>query len=93
MTTGSPALVAQSLALTSTSVRLLYRRAKPINHESREDVAEVLISVQRTLELTRGERLLASIPRNDRWRQDITDRLGGTVVTKNPTAMRLVPSG
>jgi len=76
MTTGSPALAAYSLALTSLTVRSVYRNARNIKHESREDVTEVLISVQQTpLELTKDERLLASIPRNDRWRRDILDRL------------------
>ena len=76
MTVGSPALAAYSLVLTSLSARLVYHRAKTINHESKRDVTTVLVSVQQTpLELTKDERLLGPIPKNDRWRQEITDRL------------------
>jgi len=76
MTIGSPALAAYSLVLTSLNARLVYHRAKTINHESKRDVTTVLVSVQQTpLELTKDERLLGPIPRNNRWRQEITDRL------------------
>ena len=77
MSLGSPALAAYSLVLTSLNARLVYHRAKSIKHKSKRDVAKALISLQQTsLELTKDERLLAFIPVNDRWRQEIADRLG-----------------
>ena len=76
MSLGSPALAAYSLILTSLSARLVYHRAKSIKHKSKGDVARALISLQQTpLELTKDERLLAFIPVNDRWRQEIAERL------------------
>ena len=76
MSLGSPALAAYSLVITSLNARLVYCRAKSIKHESKGDVARALISLQQTpLELTKDERLLAFIPINDRWRQEIADRL------------------
>jgi len=76
MSLGSPALAAYSLVITSLNARLVYCRVKSIKHESKRDVARALISLQQTpLELTKDERLLAFIPINDRWRQEIADRL------------------
>ena len=73
---GSPALGAYSLLLTSLNARLVYRRARRIKHDSKNDVAKTLISLQQTtLELTKDERLLALIPVNDQWRREIADRL------------------
>ena len=76
MSVGSPALAAYSLILTSLNVRLVYRRAQQIRHESKYAVARTLVSLQQTpLELTRDKRLLVFIPINDHWRQEIVDRL------------------
>ena len=73
---GSPALAAYSLVLTSLNARLIYRRAQRIKHDSRNAVARALISLQQTpLKLTKDERLLAFIPINDQWRNEIVDRL------------------
>ena len=72
---GSPALAAYSLALTSINTRLVYRRQR-IEHESREAVVRVLVSLQQIpLELTQGERLLAFIVVNDQWREEVDHRL------------------
>ena len=77
MSLGSPALAAYSLVLTSLNARLVYYRAKSIKHKSKGDVARALISLQQTpLELTKDDRLLAFIAVNDRWRQEIAERLG-----------------
>jgi hypothetical protein len=55
---------------------LVYRRAQRIKHESKNDVARALISLQQTpLELTQDERLLAFISTNDQWIREIVDRL------------------
>jgi len=76
MSVGSPALAAYSLALTSLNARLVFRRAQRIKDKSRTDVARALVALQQTpLELTKDERLLAFIPTNDQWRQEIADRL------------------
>jgi len=76
MSLGSPALAAYSLVITSLNARLVYHRAKSIKHGGKGDVARALISLQQTpLELTKDERLLAFIPINDRWSQEIADRL------------------
>ena len=76
MSLGSPALAAYSLAITSLNARLVYCRTKSIKHESKRDVARALISLQQIpLELTKDERLLAFIPIDDRWRQEIAGRL------------------
>ena len=76
MSVGSPALAAYSLVLTSLNARLVYARAKRCKHESRVEVAGALISLQQIpLELTEDERLLAFIPENDHWRNEIADRL------------------
>jgi len=55
----------------------VYRRARTINQKTEADATTVLTSVQKiSLKLTKDERLLASIPRSDRWRQpEITDHL------------------
>jgi len=74
---GSPALAAYSLALTSINARTVYHKAQRINHESKNSVARILVSLQQTsLELTRDERLLAFIPISDRWRLETVDCLG-----------------
>ena len=88
---GSPALAAYSLILTSLNARLIYRRAQRIKHDSKNDVARALISLQQTpLELTKDERLLAFIPINDQWRNEIVDRLnrrnGWSVATGSSVA-------
>ena len=76
MSVGSPALAAYSLALTSLNARSVYRRAKKCNHEGRTDVAKALITLQQIpLELTKDGRLLALLPVNHHWRQEIADRL------------------
>ena len=76
MSVGSPALAAYSLVLTSLNARSVYRRAKKCNHESRSDVAKALITLQQIpLELTKDGRLLAFLPVNHHWRQEIADRL------------------
>ena len=73
---GSPALAAYSLVLTSLNARLIHRRAQRIEHESKNDVARALISLQQSpLELTKDERLLAFIPSSDKWRDEIVERL------------------
>ena len=76
LSVGSPALAAYSLVLTSLNARSVYRRAKRCKHNSKADVANVLISLQQTpLELTTDERLLDFIPINHHWRNEIADRL------------------
>jgi len=76
MNIGSPALAAYSLVLTSLNTRSVYRRASRVSHGNKAAVAAALISLQQTpLELTGDERLFASIPINDWWRQEIGDRL------------------
>jgi len=76
MSVGSPALVAYSLVLTALNARLVYRRAQQADHESKNDVTRALISLQQTpLELTKDDRLLAFIPINDQWKQEIVERL------------------
>ena len=76
MSVGSPALAAYSLMLTSINARLVHRRAKRIDHENKTSVARALIALQQTpLELTKDQRLLAHIPVNDHWRQEILERL------------------
>ena len=76
MSVGSPALAAYSLMLTSINARLVYRRAKHIDHENKTSVARALIALQQTpLELTKDQRLLAHIPINGQWRQEILERL------------------
>jgi len=73
---GSPALAAYSLVLTSLNTRSVYRRASRVSHGSRAAVAAALISLQQLpLELTQDERLFASIPISDWWKQEIGDRL------------------
>ena len=73
---GSPALAAYSLVLTSLNTRSVYCRASRVSHGSRAAVAAALISLQQLpLELTQNERLFASIPISDWWRQEIGDRL------------------
>jgi hypothetical protein len=77
MSLGSPSLAAYSLALTSLNNRSVYRRAKSIKHKSKGSVARALVSLQQIpLELTKDERLLASVLTNDRWRQGFAGRLG-----------------
>ena len=77
MSVGSPALAAYSLMVTSFNVRTVYNKANRIKHKEKRDVAKALVALQQTaLELTIDERLLASIPVDDKWRQEILDRLG-----------------
>ena len=76
MSVGSPALAAYSLVLTAQNARLVYRRAQRIEDGSKDTVARALISLQQVpLELTKDKRLLAFIPINDQWRQEIVERL------------------
>ena len=76
MSVGSPALATYSLALTSLNTRLVYRRAKHVQHKDKTVVARALTSLQQTpLDLTKDERLLASIPTNSRWAQEIVVQL------------------
>ena len=71
LSVGSPALAAYSLVLTALNARSIYCRAQHI-----KPVARALISLQQIpLELTKDERLLAFIPINDKWKQEIVDRL------------------
>ena len=73
---GSPALVAYSLVLTSLNARSAYRRMKRAKPKNRIAVTRALISVQQaSLELTTDHRLLASIPDNGHWGQEIKERL------------------
>jgi len=76
MSIGSPALAAYSLALACLNTGSVYRRASHVSHGSRAAVVEALVLLQQIpLDLTEDERLLASIPINDWWRQEIGDRL------------------
>ena len=62
--------------LTSINAQQVYRRAKQIDHRSKVAVTRALISLQQVpLELTKDERLLALLPINDQWSQEIASRL------------------
>ena len=73
---GSPALAAYSLVLTSLNTRSAYRKVKRAELQNKIAVTRALISVQQApLELTTDGRLLASIPDNGHWGQEIKERL------------------
>ena len=73
---GSPALAAYSLVITSLNTRSAYRKVKRANPQNRIAMTRALISVQQaSLELTKNRRLLASIPDNDHWFQEVRERL------------------
>jgi len=77
MSVGSPALAAYSLVLTALNNRLVYRRAQRIDDRGTKDtVARALISLQQVpLELATNHRLLDFAPINDKWKQEIAERL------------------
>ena len=76
MTVGSPALAAYSLAITSFNAQAVYRRAIRIPHREKAGVARALLALQQTpLELTGDKRIIRSALSNDRWRQEILERL------------------
>ena len=76
MSLGSPALAAYSLILTSLNARSVYRRVKASRSKHKKSVMDALIAIQQTsLELTKDERLLEFIQENDRWREEIGERL------------------
>ena len=76
MSLGSPALAAYSLVLTSLNAQLVYRRVKASRCRYKKSVMDALRSIQQTsLELTKDERLLEFIQENNRWREEIGERL------------------
>ena len=76
MSLGSPALAAYSLVLTSLNARSVYRRVKASRSKYKKSVMDALISIQQTsLELTKDDRLLEFIQENNRWREEIGERL------------------
>ena len=76
MNVGSPALGTYSLVLTALNARLAYHRTRRMEHPHRNRVARALIALQQIpLELTKDERLLACIPTDGQWNQEIVERL------------------
>ena len=65
--------------ITAFNARRIRRKAKQITHENSrgvKDVARVLIAIQqKPLELTKDERLLRSIPTDNKWIEEILERL------------------
>ena len=63
--------------VTSFNVRTVYNKANRIKHKEKRNVAKALVALQQTaLELTTDQRLLESIPVDDKWRHEILERLG-----------------
>ena len=76
MSMGSPALAAYSLILSSLNVRVVFRSLKHIRHKSKTGAANALRSLQQIpLELTRDQNILTTIPSDDQWEREITERL------------------
>ena len=76
MSVGSPALAAYSLVITARNVRMVKQRASSSKHKERKEVARALIALQQqSYKLTEDEKLLYSIPNDDRWRKQILERL------------------
>ena len=76
MSVGSPALAAYSLMITSFNTSMVYKRVNSITHEDKVDVAKALVAIQQTaLRVTTDQRLLESIPADNRWRHEILERL------------------
>ena len=72
---GSPALAAYSLILSSLNVRVVFRRLKHIRHKSKTGAAHALSSLQQIpLELTRDQKILATVPSDDQWEREIIER-------------------
>jgi len=91
MSLGSPALAAYSLVLTSLNARSVYHKVEAIKYEHKRSTADALISIQQIpLELTDDPRLLEFIPHNDRWIQEIEDRLGQRNVWSIATGASIV---
>lgn len=76
MSVGSPALAAYSLILTALNARSVNRRVNRIKYKNKTVLARALISLQQlSLELTKDPILLASIPIDNQWEQEIVSRL------------------
>jgi hypothetical protein len=69
-------LAAYSLIISSLNYRVVFRSLKHIKHKSKTGAAHALRSLQQIpLELTKDPTILATVPSDDQWEREITERL------------------